>query len=106
MTDTYRATQGRGWLDLRRQRTEWRYTRAERDGGGSRGNSQQSASLAVTVGSTVTVTADSQRQRCERDATAAAVTPPESETVNAESAAWQYGTSRRREESVVEGRRL
>ncbi|MEA7614613.1 hypothetical protein ONO57_26010, partial [Salmonella enterica subsp. enterica serovar Anatum] len=41
---------------------------------------------AVTVDSTVTVTADSQHDDASDDATATAVTPPESETVNAESA--------------------
>ncbi|MGS8598697.1 Ig-like domain-containing protein, partial [Salmonella enterica subsp. enterica serovar Infantis] len=50
------------------------------------GNSLLSASLEVTVDSTVTVTADSQHDDACDDAPATAVTPPESETVNAESA--------------------
>ncbi|ENY9359834.1 Ig-like domain-containing protein [Salmonella enterica] len=65
------------------------------------GNSQQSASLAVTVDSTVTVTADSQHNDASDDATATAVTPPESETVNAESATHLRTVPSAAEESVV-----
>ncbi|EME9427629.1 non-fimbrial adhesin SiiE [Salmonella enterica subsp. enterica serovar Braenderup] len=65
------------------------------------GNSQQSASLAVTVDSTVTVTADSQHNDASDDATAIAVTPPESETVNAESATHLRTVPSVAEESVV-----
>ncbi|EBY6100399.1 Ig-like domain repeat protein [Salmonella enterica subsp. enterica] len=65
------------------------------------GNSQQSASLAVTVDSTVTVTADSQHNDASDDATATAVTPPESETVNAESATHLRTVPSVAEESVV-----
>ncbi|EHQ6968182.1 Ig-like domain repeat protein [Salmonella enterica] len=65
------------------------------------GNSQQSASLAVTVDSTVTVTADSQHDDASDDATATAVTPPESETVNAESATHLRTEPSAAEESVV-----
>ncbi|EBN2547237.1 Ig-like domain repeat protein [Salmonella enterica] len=87
VTDTYQATQGADG---------WTFTppAAWNDGNYTlsvtvvdrAGNSQQSASLAVTVDSTVTVTADSQHNDASDDATAIAVTPPESETVNAESA--------------------
>ncbi|HAG4398068.1 TPA: Ig-like domain repeat protein [Salmonella enterica] len=65
------------------------------------GNSQQSASLAVTVDSTVTVTADSQHDDASDDATATAVTPPESETVNVESATHLRTVPSAAEESVV-----
>ncbi|HHX9791957.1 TPA: non-fimbrial adhesin SiiE [Salmonella enterica subsp. enterica] len=65
------------------------------------GNSQQSASLAVTVDSTVTVTADSQHNDASDDATATAVTPPESETVNAESDTHLRTVPSAAEESVV-----
>ncbi|EDR9809325.1 Ig-like domain repeat protein [Salmonella enterica] len=65
------------------------------------GNSQQSASLEVTVDSTVTVTADSQHDDAIDDATAIAVTPPESETVNAESATHLRTVPSAAEESVV-----
>ncbi|WP_411558538.1 non-fimbrial adhesin SiiE [Salmonella enterica] len=65
------------------------------------GNSQQSASLAVTVDSTVTVTADSQHNDASDDATAIAVTPPESETVNAESDTHLRTVPSAAEESVV-----
>ncbi|EDT7432513.1 Ig-like domain repeat protein [Salmonella enterica subsp. enterica] len=65
------------------------------------GNSQQSASLAVTVDSTVTVTADSQHDDASDDATATAVTPPESETVNAESDTHLRTVPSAAEESVV-----
>ncbi|EBU8675317.1 Ig-like domain repeat protein [Salmonella enterica subsp. enterica serovar Parkroyal] len=65
------------------------------------GNSQQSASLEVTVDSTVTVTADSQHNDASDDATATAVTPPESETVNAESATHLRTVPSAAEESVV-----
>ncbi|EBX3141463.1 Ig-like domain repeat protein [Salmonella enterica subsp. enterica serovar Ealing] len=65
------------------------------------GNSLQSASLEVTVDSTVTVTADSQHDDANDDATATAVTPPESETVNAESATHLRTVPSAAEESVV-----
>ncbi|ECK9579490.1 Ig-like domain repeat protein [Salmonella enterica subsp. enterica serovar Apeyeme] len=65
------------------------------------GNSLQSASLEVTVDSTVTVTADSQHDDELDDATATAVTPPESETVNAESATHLRTVPSAAEESVV-----
>ncbi|EEP2130191.1 TPA: non-fimbrial adhesin SiiE [Salmonella enterica subsp. enterica serovar Tamberma] len=65
------------------------------------GNSLQSASLEVTVDSTVTVTADSQHDDEIDDATATAVTPPESETVNAESATHLRTVPSAAEESVV-----
>ncbi|EBJ0767605.1 Ig-like domain repeat protein [Salmonella enterica] len=65
------------------------------------GNSLQSASLEVTVDSTVTVTADSQYDDAIDDATATAVTPPESETVNAESATHLRTVPSAAEESVV-----
>ncbi|HHW7300140.1 TPA: non-fimbrial adhesin SiiE [Salmonella enterica] len=65
------------------------------------GNSLQSASLEVTVDSTVTVTADSQHDDAIDDATATAVTPPESETVNAESATHLRTVPSAAEESVV-----
>ncbi|EDV9704751.1 Ig-like domain repeat protein [Salmonella enterica subsp. enterica] len=86
VTDTYQATQGAdGWTFT--PPAAWNdgtytlsVTVVDRAG-----NSQQSASLAVTVDSTVTVTADSQHDDASDDATPAAVTPPESETVNAES---------------------
>ncbi|MER3148586.1 non-fimbrial adhesin SiiE [Salmonella enterica] len=65
------------------------------------GNSLQSASLEVTVDSTVTVTADSQHDDASDDATATAVTPPESETVNAESATHLRTVPSAAEESVV-----
>ncbi|ECC3676727.1 Ig-like domain repeat protein [Salmonella enterica subsp. enterica] len=65
------------------------------------GNSQQSASLEVTVDSTVTVTADSQHNDASDDATATAVTPPESETVNAESDTHLRTVPSAAEESVV-----
>ncbi|EAA3101056.1 Ig-like domain repeat protein [Salmonella enterica subsp. enterica serovar Virchow] len=65
------------------------------------GNSLQSASLEVTVDSTVTVTADSQHDDASDDATPTAVTPPESETVNAESATHLRTVPSAAEESVV-----
>ncbi|EEN4659746.1 Ig-like domain repeat protein [Salmonella enterica subsp. enterica serovar Banana] len=65
------------------------------------GNSLQSASLAVTVDSTVTVIADSQHDDASDDATPTAVTPPESETVNAESATHLRTVPSAAEESVV-----
>ncbi|EBS2230744.1 Ig-like domain repeat protein [Salmonella enterica subsp. enterica serovar Middlesbrough] len=65
------------------------------------GNSLQSASLEVTVDSTVTVTADSQHDDANDDATPTAVTPPESETVNAESATHLRTVPSAAEESVV-----
>ncbi|EAO3022522.1 Ig-like domain repeat protein [Salmonella enterica] len=102
VTDTYQATQGAD---------DWTFTppAAWNDGTYTlsvtvvdrAGNSQQSASLAVTVDSTVTVTADSQHNDASDDATATAVTPPESETVNAESATHLRTVPSAAEESVV-----
>ncbi len=102
VTDTYQATQGAD---------SWTFTppAAWNDGTYTlsvtvvdrAGNSQQSASLAVTVDSTVTVTADSQHNDASDDATATAVTPPESETVNAESATHLRTVPSAAEESVV-----
>ncbi|HAF3952918.1 TPA: non-fimbrial adhesin SiiE [Salmonella enterica subsp. enterica serovar Duisburg] len=102
VTDTYQATQGADG---------WTFTppAAWNDGNYTlsvtvvdrAGNSQQSASLAVTVDSTVTVTADSQHNDASDDATAIAVTPPESETVNAESATHLRTVPSAAEESVV-----
>ncbi|EBQ5969439.1 Ig-like domain repeat protein [Salmonella enterica subsp. enterica serovar Newport] len=102
VTDTYQATQGAdGWTFT--PPAAWndgtytlRVTVVDRAG-----NSQQSASLAVTVDSTVTVTADSQHDDASDDATATAVTPPESETVNAESATHLRTVPSAAEESVV-----
>ncbi|EBH0962273.1 Ig-like domain repeat protein [Salmonella enterica subsp. enterica] len=102
VTDTYQATQGAD---------DWTFTppAAWNDGTYTlsvtvvdrAGNSQQSASLEVTVDSTVTVTADSQHDDASDDATATAVTPPESETVNAESATHLRTVPSAAEESVV-----
>ncbi|EIQ3193560.1 non-fimbrial adhesin SiiE [Salmonella enterica] len=102
VTDIYQATQGAD---------DWTFTppAAWNDGNYTlsvtvvdrAGNSQQSASLAVTVDSTVTVTADSQHDDASDDATATAVTPPESETVNAESATHLRTVPSAAEESVV-----
>ncbi|EAC1236308.1 Ig-like domain repeat protein [Salmonella enterica] len=102
VTDTYQATQGADG---------WTFTppAAWNDGNYTlsvtvvdrAGNSQQSASLEVTVDSTVTVTADSQHDDASDDATATAVTPPESETVNAESATHLRTVPSAAEESVV-----
>ncbi|ECJ7979757.1 Ig-like domain repeat protein [Salmonella enterica subsp. enterica serovar Wangata] len=102
VTDTYQATQGAD---------DWTFTppAAWNDGTYTlsvtvvdrAGNSQQSASLEVTVDSTVTVTADSQHDDAIDDATATAVTPPESETVNAESATHLRTVPSAAEESVV-----
>ncbi|EKJ1931455.1 non-fimbrial adhesin SiiE [Salmonella enterica] len=102
VTDIYQATQGADG---------WTFTppAAWNDGNYTlsvtvvdrAGNSQQSASLAVTVDSTVTVTADSQHDDASDDATATAVTPPESETVNAESATHLRTEPSAAEESVV-----
>ncbi|EBK6952906.1 Ig-like domain repeat protein [Salmonella enterica] len=102
VTDIYQATQGADG---------WTFTppAAWNDGNYTlsvtvvdrAGNSQQSASLAVTVESTVTVTADSQHDDASDDATATAVTPPESETVNAESATHLRTEPSAAEESVV-----
>ncbi|EDV3192525.1 Ig-like domain repeat protein [Salmonella enterica] len=86
VTDIYQATQGAdGWTFT--PPVAWNdgtytlsVTVVDRAG-----NSLQSASLAVTVDSTVAVTADSQHDDASDDATPTAVTPPESETVNAES---------------------
>ncbi|EBR7324975.1 Ig-like domain repeat protein [Salmonella enterica] len=102
VTDTYQATQGAdGWTFT--PPAAWNdgtytlsVTVVDRAG-----NSQQSASLAVTVDSTVTVTADSQHDDASDDATAIAVTPPESETVNAESATHLRTVPSAAEESVV-----
>ncbi|EAV4249069.1 Ig-like domain repeat protein [Salmonella enterica] len=102
VTDTYQATQGAdGWTFT--PPAAWNdgtytlsVTVVDRAG-----NSQQSASLAVTVDSTVTVTADSQHDDASDDATATAVTPPESETVNAESAMHLRTVPSAAEESVV-----
>ncbi|EBB4935720.1 Ig-like domain repeat protein [Salmonella enterica] len=102
VTDIYQATQGAdGWTFT--PPAAWNdgtytlsVTVVDRAG-----NSQQSASLAVTVNSTVTVTADSQHNDASDDATATAVTPPESETVNAESATHLRTVPSVAEESVV-----
>ncbi|EAS4656141.1 Ig-like domain repeat protein [Salmonella enterica] len=102
VTDTYQATQGAdGWTFT--PPASWNdgnytlsVTVVDRAG-----NSQQSASLAVTVDSTVTVTADSQHDDASDDATATAVTPPESETVNAESDTHLRTVPSAAEESVV-----
>ncbi|EBV3279439.1 Ig-like domain repeat protein [Salmonella enterica subsp. enterica serovar Wangata] len=102
VTDTYQATQGAdGWTFT--PPAAWNdgtytlsVTVVDRAG-----NSQQSASLAVTVDSTVTVTADSQHDDASDDATPTAVTPPESETVNAESATHLRTVPSAAEESVV-----
>lgn len=102
VTDIYQATQGAdGWTFT--PPAAWNdgtytlsVTVVDRAG-----NSQQSASLAVTVDSTVTVTADSQHDDASDDATATAVTPPESETVNAESATHLRTVPSAAEESVV-----
>ncbi|ECH9117520.1 Ig-like domain repeat protein [Salmonella enterica subsp. enterica] len=102
VTDIYQATQGAdGWTFT--PPAAWNdgtytlsVTVVDRAG-----NSQQSASLAVTVDSTVTVTADSQHNDASDDATATAVTPPESETVNAESATHLRTVPSVVEESVV-----
>ncbi|EIK4936259.1 non-fimbrial adhesin SiiE [Salmonella enterica] len=102
VTDIYQATQGAdGWTFT--PPAAWNdgtytlsVTVVDRAG-----NSQQSASLAVTVDSTVTVTADSQHNDASDDATATAVTPPESETVNAESATHLRTVPSVAEESVV-----
>ncbi|HGB4483045.1 TPA: non-fimbrial adhesin SiiE [Salmonella enterica subsp. enterica serovar Typhimurium] len=102
VTDIYQATQGAdGWTFTPPAAwNEGNYTLSvtvvDRAG-----NSQQSASLAVTVDSTVTVTADSQHDDASDDATATAVTPPESETVNAESATHLRTEPSAAEESVV-----
>ncbi|EAX9486421.1 Ig-like domain repeat protein [Salmonella enterica subsp. enterica serovar Isangi] len=102
VTDTYQATQGAdGWTFT--PPAAWNdgtytlsVTVVDRAG-----NSLQSASLAVTVDSTVTVTADSQHDDASDDATPTAVTPPESETVNAESATHLRTVPSAAEESVV-----
>ncbi|EAB4625663.1 Ig-like domain repeat protein [Salmonella enterica subsp. enterica serovar Norwich] len=102
VTDIYQATQGAdGWTFT--PPAAWNdgtytlsVTVVDRAG-----NSLQSASLAVTVDSTVTVTADSQHDDASDDATATAVTPPESETVNAESATHLRTVPSAAEESVV-----
>ncbi|EAU0278511.1 Ig-like domain repeat protein [Salmonella enterica] len=102
VTDTYQATQGAdGWTFT--PPAAWNdgtytlsVTVVDRAG-----NSLQSASLEVTVDSTVTVTADSQHDDASDDATPTAVTPPESETVNAESATHLRTVPSAAEESVV-----
>ncbi|EBU3482109.1 Ig-like domain repeat protein [Salmonella enterica] len=102
VTDIYQATQGAdGWTFT--PPAAWNdgtytlsVTVVDRAG-----NSLQSASLEVTVDSTVTVTADSQHDDAIDDATATAVTPPESETVNAESAMHLRTVPSAAEESVV-----
>ncbi len=102
VTDIYQATQGAdGWTFT--PPAAWNdgtytlsVTVVDRAG-----NSLQSASLEVTVDSTVTVTADSQHDDEIDDATATAVTPPESETVNAESATHLRTVPSAAEESVV-----
>ncbi|ECI7159750.1 Ig-like domain repeat protein [Salmonella enterica subsp. enterica] len=102
VTDTYQATQGAdGWTFT--PPAAWNdgtytlsVTVVDRAG-----NSQQSALLEVTVDSTVTVTADSQHNDANDDATPTAVTPPESETVNAESATHLRTVPSVAEESVV-----
>ncbi|EAO6588297.1 non-fimbrial adhesin SiiE [Salmonella enterica] len=102
VTDTYQATQGAdGWTFT--PPAAWNdgtytlsVTVVDRAG-----NSLQSASLEVTVDSTVTVTADSQHDDASDDATPTAVTPPESETVNAESATHLRTVASAAEESVV-----
>ncbi len=102
VTDTYQATQGAdGWTFT--PPAAWNdgtytlsVTVVDRAG-----NSQQSASLAVTVDSTVTVTADGQHDDASDDATPTAVTPLESETVNAESDTHLRTVPSAAEESVV-----
>ncbi|EBQ5983921.1 Ig-like domain repeat protein, partial [Salmonella enterica subsp. houtenae serovar Houten] len=102
VTDTYPATQGAdgwtftppaAWSDGTYTLSVTVVDRA--------GNSQQSASLAVTVDSTVTVTADSQHDDASDDATPTVVTPPESETANAESDTNLRTVPSTAEESVV-----
>ncbi|EHU4635857.1 non-fimbrial adhesin SiiE [Salmonella enterica] len=100
VTDIYQATQGAdGWTFT--PPAAWNdgtytlsVTVVDRAG-----NSLQSASLEVTVDSTVT--ADSQHDDASDDATPTAVTPPESETVNAESATHLRTVPSAAEESVV-----
>ncbi|PDN09115.1 Ig-like domain repeat protein [Salmonella enterica subsp. enterica serovar Essen] len=102
VTDTYQATQGAD---------DWTFTppAAWSDGNYTlsvtvvdrAGNSQQSASLAVTVDSTVTVTADNLHDDASDDATPTVVTPPESETANAESDTHLRTVPSAAEESVV-----
>ncbi|EPE41109.1 Ig-like domain-containing protein [Salmonella enterica] len=102
VTDTYQATQGAdGWTFT--PPAAWNdgtytlsVTVVDRAG-----NSQQSASLAVTVDSTATVTAGSQHDDASDNATPTAVTPPESETVNAESDTHLRTVPSAAEESVV-----
>ncbi|EDV3051263.1 Ig-like domain repeat protein, partial [Salmonella enterica subsp. enterica] len=102
VTDTYQATQGADG---------WTFTppAAWNDGAYTlsvtvvdrAGNSQQSASLAVTVDSTVTVTTDSQHDDASDAATPTVVTPPESETVSTESDTHRSTVTSAAEESVV-----
>ncbi|EAA6245831.1 Ig-like domain repeat protein [Salmonella enterica subsp. salamae] len=102
VTDTYQATQGAdGWTFT--PPAAWNdgtytlsVTVVDRAG-----NSQQSASLAVTVDSTVTVTADNLHDDASDDATPTVVTPPESETANAESDTHLRTVPSAAEESVV-----
>ncbi len=102
VTDTYQATQGAdGWTFT--PPAAWNdgtytlsVTVVDRAG-----NSQQSASLAVTVDSTVTVTADNLHDDASDNATPTVVTPPESETANAESDTHLRTVPSAAEESVV-----
>ncbi|QXX20555.1 non-fimbrial adhesin SiiE [Salmonella enterica] len=102
VTDTYQATQGAdGWTFT--PPAAWNdgtytlsVTVVDRAG-----NSQQSASLAVTVDSMVTVTADNLHDDASDDATPTVVTPPESETANAESDTHLRTVPSAAEESVV-----
>ncbi|EFR8874812.1 Ig-like domain repeat protein, partial [Salmonella enterica] len=102
VTDTYQATQGPdGWTFT--PPAAWNdgtytlsVTVVDRAG-----NSQQSASLAVTVDSMVTVTADNLHDDASDDATPTVVTPPESETANAESDTHLRTVPSAAEESVV-----
>ncbi|WP_079792847.1 Ig-like domain-containing protein [Salmonella enterica] len=102
VTDTYQATQSAdGWTFT--PPAAWNdgtytlsVTVVDRAG-----NSQQSASLAVTVDSTVTVTTDSQHDDASDAATPTVVTPPESETVSTESDTHRSTVTSAAEESVV-----
>ncbi len=102
VTDTYQATQGAdGWTFT--PPAAWNdgtytlsVTVVDRAG-----NSQQSALLEVTVDSTVTVTADNLHDDASDDATPTVVTPPESETANAESDTHLRTVPSAAEESVV-----
>ncbi|WP_079800937.1 Ig-like domain-containing protein [Salmonella enterica] len=102
VTDTYQATQGAdGWTFT--PPAAWNdgtytlsVTVVDRAG-----NSQQSASLAVTVDSMLTVTADNLHDDASDDATPTVVTPPEPETANAESDTHLRTVPSAAEESVV-----